>query len=140
MRILADRAGGRHALASRQLSHGPGASGETVPIRDQEIIIRRQDGSEVLVAPYPTPIRDETGAVAGALNVLIDITRIKSEREAAVADRVAMECRVEEFTAQIAHVRKMEAVGQLASGMAHDFNNVLQGVGELPDRSGAAHR
>jgi signal transduction histidine kinase len=40
-----------------------------------------------------------------------------------------LERRVQDSATQLVQARKMEAVGQITCGMAHDFNNVLQGVG-----------
>lgn len=50
----------------------------------QEIIIRRPDGSMRYVQPFPQPVFDKTGKLAGAVNVLTDIT----DRKVA-EDRVA---------------------------------------------------
>ncbi|MDB5476766.1 MAG: hypothetical protein JWP49_2277 [Phenylobacterium sp.] len=47
------------------------------PIRGAEAVAERPDGSRVVFTPYPTPIRDEAGAVIGAVNMLVDITERK---------------------------------------------------------------
>lgn len=47
---------------------------EQRPVRGQEAIAERPDGSRVRFEPYPTPFFDEQGNLAGAINVLIDIT------------------------------------------------------------------
>jgi PAS domain S-box-containing protein len=98
------------------------------PLRGHKIMVKRQDGTHAFVAPHPTPIRNEKGDLVGAVNVLIDITDMQSENIQVLAERRAMEEQVERFSTQIAHVQRMEAIGQIASGMAHDFNNVLQGI------------
>jgi PAS domain S-box-containing protein len=47
---------------------------EKRPIRGMEAIAERPDGTRVPLAPYPTPIFDASGALLGAVNMLVDIT------------------------------------------------------------------
>ena len=50
-------------------------------VRGQEAIAERPDGSRVNFIPYPTPLRDSTGKLVGAINMLVDITeRKKAEK------------------------------------------------------------
>lgn len=44
------------------------------PIRGYEAIAERPDGSRVNFLPYPTPLRDSSGKLIGAINMLVDIT------------------------------------------------------------------
>jgi two-component system cell cycle sensor histidine kinase/response regulator CckA len=55
-------------------------------------------------------IREHSGQVVGAIETIQDI----SERE--------------NLQRQLQHVHKMEAVGTLAGGMAHEFNNILASI------------
>jgi PAS domain S-box-containing protein len=43
-------------------------------IRDAVAIAERPDGSRVAFKPYPTPLFDESGALTGAINMLVDVT------------------------------------------------------------------
>jgi PAS domain S-box-containing protein len=54
---------------------------ENRPVRDVEAIAERPDGSRICFVPYPTPLRDETGALIGAVNMLVDITTRKQAEE-----------------------------------------------------------
>jgi PAS domain S-box-containing protein len=47
------------------------------PIRDVEAVLERPDGTRIPFRPYPTPLKDESGRVIGAINLLIDATGIK---------------------------------------------------------------
>jgi PAS domain S-box-containing protein len=47
------------------------------PIRNAEAIAERPDGSRVPFIPYPTPLRDWTGKVVGAINMLVDVSERK---------------------------------------------------------------
>jgi two-component system, cell cycle sensor histidine kinase and response regulator CckA len=80
-----------------------------------ETIRRRRDGNLVNVSLTLSPIRDPGGRVIAASSIQRDITDRK---------------RAEETLRQAA---KMEAIGALAGGLAHDFNNQLYAV------SGFAH-
>ena len=54
---------------------------ENRPVRDVEAIAERPDGSRICFMPYPTPLRDENGALIGAVNMLVDITTRKQAEE-----------------------------------------------------------
>ncbi|HYC76760.1 MAG TPA: PAS domain S-box protein, partial [Planctomycetota bacterium] len=52
------------------------------PVRNAEAIAETPDGRRIWFEPYPTPLRDATGAVTGGVNVLRDISaRKEMERE-----------------------------------------------------------
>jgi PAS domain S-box-containing protein len=58
-------------------------------VRGVEAIAERPDGARVRFRPYPTPLRDPSGALVGAINLLMDITEehdafLESERLASI--------------------------------------------------------
>ena len=79
--------------------------------------IVRTDGKERFITVRYWIIRDSEGRVVRAHGVSQDI----SERQRAEEERKKLET-------QLHHVRKMEAVGQLAGCIAHDFNNILTAI------------
>jgi len=46
---------------------------ERRPVRGEEAIAERPDGSRVTFVPYPTPLYDTSGQFLGAVNMLIDV-------------------------------------------------------------------
>jgi two-component system, cell cycle sensor histidine kinase and response regulator CckA len=77
---------------------------------------RRKDGSFFWVLENATLI-EEPGKEPVIEGVLIDITEMRR----AIEDR-------HQLTQRMKEVQKMEAVGRLASGVAHDFNNILMAI------------
>jgi PAS domain S-box-containing protein len=54
---------------------------ENRAIRGLEAIAERPDGTRVPFIPYPTPLRDGSGALVGAVNMLVDISERKRAEE-----------------------------------------------------------
>src|SRR5436190_13764057 len=50
-------------------------------VRGMEAVAERPDGTRVSFEPYPTPLFDASGALIGAVNMLIDITDRKHAEE-----------------------------------------------------------
>jgi len=75
----------------------------------------RRDGSTFWAHVIIDAIRDEEGTLVGFAKITRDITEKRQ------ADELLEQTRAALFQAQ-----KMEAIGKLTGGVAHDFNNVLQ--------------
>jgi PAS domain S-box-containing protein len=65
-------------------------------VRGVVALAERPDGTRVMFAPYPTPLRDCDGAFAGAVNILIDVT---DQRQAGELRAQATRCRRLAFSA-----------------------------------------
>ena len=57
------------------------------PIRGAEAVVERPDGVLVPLLVYPTPLRDASGEITGAVNMLVNITERKRAEE--LAERLA---------------------------------------------------
>lgn len=60
---------------------------EDRPIRGEEAVAERPDGTRVPFIPYPTPLHDGEGRLTGAINMLVDISDRKKAEE--FAERLA---------------------------------------------------
>jgi PAS domain S-box-containing protein len=72
------------------------------PIRGQEAIAERPDGTRVPLMPYPTPLFDSDGTLVGAVNLLMDISDQKRAQAQAVQMKALLEERVERRTQALA--------------------------------------
>ncbi|MCI0578232.1 MAG: histidine kinase [Chloroflexi bacterium] len=72
-----------------------------------EIIVEHPDGSRLNVLAYASPIRNGSGKLIGALNVLVDINDRKREEEALFRAYEELEQRVAERTADLAANEEM---------------------------------
>ena len=44
------------------------------PVRGEEAILERPDGTRIPFAPFPTPLKDSSGRVTGGINLLMDVS------------------------------------------------------------------
>jgi two-component system, cell cycle sensor histidine kinase and response regulator CckA len=79
-------------------------------IPDVQTRRRRRDGSVIEVSMSSAPISAISGQTTGVLMVMADATERRS------------------LEAQLQGAQRMEAVGRLAGGVAHDFNNILTAI------------
>lgn len=75
-------------------------------VRDIEIMAERPDGARVPVMPYPTPLYAADGSFAGAVNVLMDITKLK-QAELASARRADEQAALYRFTDRLYRAAKL---------------------------------
>ncbi|MCX7005944.1 MAG: response regulator, partial [Kiritimatiellaeota bacterium] len=77
----------------------------------QPVLLIARDDSEHLIANSAAPIREETAQQPlGVVLVFRDVTR------------------QQQMETQLLQAQKMESIGALAGGVAHDFNNMLGGI------------
>src|SRR5207244_9338114 len=79
-------------------------------LRGVEVTRRRKDGTLVNISLSVAPLHDAAGQVTGMLSLAADITEMR------------------QLEVQYRQAQKMEAVGRLAGGIAHDCNHLLPAI------------
>jgi len=97
---------------SHQLSHLLRRLSQGESIESVESMRVRKDGELVPVLITYSPVRDDSGRIVSTCSISVDITERK------LLER------------QLAQAQKLESIGQLAAGVAHEINTPIQYVGD----------
>ncbi len=79
-----------------------------------ELTVKTKNGQEREVSISAAPYTDERGNVVGTVGVFTDITELKKAQEEG-----------QRLREKLANAQRMESLGVLAGGVAHDLNNIL---------------
>lgn len=90
------------------------------PVEGAFLTLRQQDGT-----PLPVLLNAHQSSSAGELEMALILVREREQYEASLRQSHAEAERALEAMAANVRVQKMQAVGQVAGGIAHEFNNLL---------------
>jgi PAS domain S-box-containing protein len=110
LKTFLDPAGVRRVLQETEQRRGGEVHRYTLPII-------RADGQQRMLQVNAAPLFDDSAQFVGSSAVFEDIT-----------DRLQAESRQRELEGELHHAQKLESLGSLAGGIAHDMNNVLGAV------------
>jgi PAS domain S-box-containing protein len=87
------------------------------PVRLARLDFVGNEDRQLTVELSATPIRDKNGRTTGFRGIIRDVSeRIQAEKER------------ERLEQHLQQIQKLESIGKLAGGIAHNFNNMLMGI------------
>jgi PAS domain S-box-containing protein len=105
-------------------------AGQTFQYEDQ---VTRRDGSTFWLGVSIRPLYDAAGRLTHAVVVGADITtkRIETRKKQELQDKLVAEMQERErMVIELQLAQKLESVGRLAAGIAHEINTPIQYVGD----------
>lgn len=105
-------------------------AGQTFQYEDEVV---REDGRKVALGVTITPIFDSRGQLTHAVTIGADITakREEARKKQELQDRLVEEMKERErMVLELQLAQKLESVGRLAAGVAHEINTPIQYVGD----------
>jgi len=95
---------------------------EKEEVKEYETSLRAKNGSVVWVSTNAQFYRDEQGNILGVQGISRDIT----DRKLAMEEKAKLQGHLQQ-------IQKMESIGSLAGGIAHDLNNILFPISGLSE-------
>ena len=86
-----------------------------------ELFARTRNGRRFPIGVHATPVM-QSGEPVGIRGIIIDLTEKKRAEE-----------EQKKLESQLQRAQKMEVLGTMAGGVAHDLNNILSGIVGYPD-------
>jgi two-component system cell cycle sensor histidine kinase/response regulator CckA len=87
-------------------------------LKNQSINDNLTKSGEIITCEWNnSPLHDNDGNIIGAISLGLDIT-----------ERIRVEEEKTKLEAQLQRAQRLESIGTLASGFAHNFNNLLMGI------------
>jgi PAS domain S-box-containing protein len=110
--------------------HAALRAGQTVQYEDE---VARPDGSTFWLGVTIRPLYDSEGRYTHSVSVGADITakRIETHKKQELQDKLLAEMKERErMVIELQLAQKLESVGRLAAGIAHEINTPIQYVGD----------
>jgi len=79
-------------------------------VKDFELVLKRKEGQKVIVHETSSVIRNKKDKIIAYHGILRDVT-----------EKIKLQ-------SQLLQIQKMDSIGLLAGGVAHDFNNILTAI------------